>query len=474
MAGERESQTKQANARFLMRSIFLKIFMYFWLATILSGVVFFLIAINLRLSPMRDERKRHFASERQRIVGEALTLYGRTAAAVNEREGSPASVDAGQGVGAKGYLFAADGSPISQGAPQPLREAVLRAAKGPRPPERPVKTIVVVRVQGPSGAQYLAAALLPPGPPPPEIKPFPLPPHFWLQLFITFIVSGLVCYGLSWRLTAPVRRLRAATQGLADGALKSRVDVPMKGPGDEITGLGRDFNLMAARIEKLVLAHKQLVRDASHELRSPLARLNVALGLARKESPASAARSLDRIEHESDRLNLLITEILTLSKLEEGIDVARGEFDLSELVEEVARDAEFEACALNRQVRCEAMTAIPFQGSRELLSRALENVVRNGVRYTEEGTAVEILLEREADAVVLRVRDHGPGVPEEQLADIFRPFYRVAQARDRNSGGTGIGLAIAERTVALHGGAIAARNALGGGLEVEIRLPFKG
>ena len=458
-----------------MRTIFVKLFVLFWLSTILSGAVFFLIAFNLRLGPVRDQHRRHIEAQQRQILGQALAVYGGTAAALTEREGRPSRVDAGRDAppGPHPYLFAADGTPISRNVPPPLASAV-RARRDGRSGFPEDRDLVVVGVRGPSGREYLAAASQPP-PQPPYHEPsmfFRPPPHFWLQLAITFVVSGLGCYILSWRLTAPVRRLRAATQGLADGDLSSRVSASLEETGNEFNDLGRDFNLMAARIEKLLLAHKQLVRDASHELRSPLARLNVALGIARKESPPSAAKALDRIEYESERLNLLITELLTLCKLDEGSDLAKSEVDLAQLVEEVARDADFEACACDRRVRWAAAPGIAVHGSRDFLARALENVVRNAVKYTAEGTTVEMTLEREDAVALLRVRDRGPGIPEGQLQDIFRPFYRVAQARDRESGGTGIGLAIAEKTVTLHGGSMAALNLPGGGLEVAIRLPL--
>lgn len=458
-----------------MRSIFLKIFMWFWLATILSGLVFFLIAFNLRLSPMGDERRRHFDNERNRAFVQAVEIYGRTAAAITEREGSPATVDARLRPDAvPTYLFSGDGTPLSRGVPQPVRSAVLSAI-GPAPAPRRHGEAVVVKVAGPSGTPYLAAATFPKRPPPPDLKPFPLPPHFWLQLVVTFVISGFACYLLSWRLTAPVRRLRAATQGLAAGDLGSRVAANPKETGNELSDLGRDFNTMATRIERLVKANQQLMRDVSHELRSPLARLNVALEIARKQSSEGAMSALDRIEYEGERLNQLIGELLALSKLEEGVTGTGRAVDLAGLVAEVARDAEFEACAANRHVRADAAEGLLVAGNRELLRRALENVVRNAVRYTREETCVEVVLERgDGAAAVVRVRDFGPGVPEGELADIFRAFYRVGEARDRQSGGTGIGLAIAEKTVTLHGGSICARNLAAGGLEVEIRLPLQG
>jgi len=462
-----------------MRTIFIKLFFWFWLATILSGIVFFLLAFNLRLGPMNDEHMRHFEAERNRILSQALTLYGRSAAADHERAQAPARFSdpqPGTPGGVAGYLFSADGTALSEGGSAELRDAVRRmAAGGDASSAGAGRDVVVVKVPGPSGQPYFAATQAMPG----QSSHGPLgrflfPPEFLLQMLITFVVSGLVCYGLAWRITAPVRKLRAAVQGLALGDLATRVSVSGEANGDELSDLGRDFNLMAVRIEKLVTAHKQLVRDVSHELRSPLARLNVALGMARKQSPSSAEPALDRIELEGERLNLLIGELLTLSQLEGGVAGQRTEVDLSVLAEEVARDADFEACACNRSVRYSpSPVALVLQGDREMLRRALENVVRNAVRYTVEGSSVELSLGYgSGPRAVLRVRDFGPGVPEELLSDIFRPFYRVAAARDRQSGGTGIGLAIAERIVTLHGGTVTARNLPSSGLEVEITLPL--
>jgi two-component system sensor histidine kinase CpxA len=379
--------------------------------------------------------------------------------------------------GMRGYLFSADGAPLSGEAPLPIRDAVRQLVangydktvldKGP--------VAVAVRVWSPLGKPYIAAAEAI-QPPPLRLDPppgFPFSRDFWLRFCISFVTGGLVCYGLAWHLTSPIRRLRAAAQSLATGDLTARVTIGGKAPGDEVADLGRDFNRMAERIEKLMTAQKQLVRDVSHELRSPLARLGVALGLARRVSPPAATAALDRIELESERLNEMIGELLTLSLLESGSDrFERKPFDIAGLVEEVVRDADFEASAGNRKVQCASCQPLILSGNREMLRRALENVVRNGVRYTGQGTAVEVSLEQDArDCAVIRVRDHGPGVPDHALEDIFRPFYRVAEARDRQSGSTGIGLAITERTVKLHGGSVTARNVPGGGLEVEIRLP---
>ena len=214
----------------------------------------------------------------------------------------------------------------------------------------------------------------------------------------------------------------------------------------------------------------------SHELRSPLARLSVALDLARKRAGADAAGHLDRIEREAKRLNEMIGQLLALSRWESDGDRVRAEsFELAALVREVAADADFEAQGLNSSVIVEECDACEARGTPQLLRSAVENVVRNAVRYTPEGTAVKISLrcrrENGGGGAVITVRDEGAGVPEESLKEIFRPFYRLDSSRTRETGGTGLGLAITERAVRLHGGTVKAENVSGGGFLVELRLP---
>jgi two-component system sensor histidine kinase CpxA len=462
--------------------MFVKLFFWFSIAMALSGIVFFLLAFTMRVAPIQEQYERRFSSERTLILKQALQFYGRGVASMFERYGRSAAIhfrDRDAPPGLHIYLFTENGILLSGDAPPALREAVRRIAlthadeavleKG--------KVVVAARVKSPRGVTYLAAAEEQPPTPPPQRKPpppYPFPRDIWFRFCVSFVIGGLVCYGLSWHLTSPVRKLRAATQRLATGDLTSRVRIGDKGRGDEIADLVRDFNRMAERIEQLVTAQKQLVRDISHELRSPLARLSVALGLARREAQPSTEAALNRIEREAERLNEMIGELLTLSLLESGSErFEKAPYDLAELVDEVARDADFEAAAGDRSVRFHPGEPLIAQGNREMIRRALENVVRNGVRYTEKGTAVEVSLERDgSDWAVIRVRDHGPGLPQEALADIFRPFYRYAEARDRQSGGTGIGLAITERAVHLHSGKVKASNAPDGGLLVIIQLPI--
>jgi signal transduction histidine kinase len=224
-----------------------------------------------------------------------------------------------------------------------------------------------------------------------------------------------------------------------------------------------------------------LLGDISHELRSPLTRLNVALELARQRAGADATTALERIQREAENLNEMIGQLLALTRLETGtVSDEKTEVDLVDLARDIAADADYEARSRQRSVVLTSVESCTITGNRELLRRAIDNVVRNAVHYTKEGTAVEIDVSintvgeatstRAKSNLVITVRDHGTGVPEESLSKIFEPFHRVDEARDRESGGTGLGLAIAQRAVKLHGGTVTARNAESGGLIVTITL----
>jgi two-component system sensor histidine kinase CpxA len=293
---------------------------------------------------------------------------------------------------------------------------------------------------------------------------------------VSFVISGLICYLFALYLTRPVLRLRNASRQLATGNLAARANPKMERRRDELGDLVRDFNQMAERIESLVNGQRQLLSDISHELRSPLARLNVGLGLARQRAGDAATPHLDRIELEAERLNELIGRILSLARMQSASGpTEKKRVNLDELLSDVAADGEFEAqehdCEVRLHVSDEAREC-ELMGSPDQLRSALENIVRNAIRYTEPGSEVSISVNCSAGTAIIAVRDHGPGVPESELHNLFRPFYRVANARERQTGGTGLGLAITERAVDLHGGSVRALNASGGGLIVEVRLPL--
>ncbi|MBF0529215.1 MAG: HAMP domain-containing protein [Deltaproteobacteria bacterium] len=296
-------------------------------------------------------------------------------------------------------------------------------------------------------------------------------------LIVAVLAAGLAWYWFFRNSTLPLRRLRKVTQQLAEGDLSARVGEGLVHRKDEIADLGRDVDRMAERIESLVSAHQRLIRDVSHELRSPLSRLNVALELARQSAGPTHAAPFDRIERESDRLNELIAQLLMLTKLESESGMnQRTNIDLTALIMEIAQDVDFEAKNNDRRVVTTASEPLILSGNKELLRQALENLIRNAARYTAAGTAVEISLGKKELSgrgwAHIEVKDQGPGVPESELSDIFRPFYRVNDARERQSGGAGVGLAISDRAVRLHGGSLRAFNAPGVGLIMEIDLPL--
>ncbi len=297
-----------------------------------------------------------------------------------------------------------------------------------------------------------------------------------LPIVLAAIVSGLVCLVLARYLTAPIGRLRRATEAYASGQLNERVAPTLGSRKDEIADFARAFDRMAQHLQELMASQRQLLSDVSHELRSPLARLLVALGLARQRADGRAAPEFDRIEREAERLNDLIGQLLSLARLEVGVTAEGSEpVDMAELLATVAADADFEARSRNRNVTVVRTTAAVIQGHAALLHSAIENIVRNALRYTPEGTTVTLSLDRHSnrhDFLEIGIRDHGPGVPEKFLPVLFDPFVRVDDARDRSSGGYGLGLAIAKRAISVHGGTVVAANEPDGGLRVVISLPI--
>ena len=290
---------------------------------------------------------------------------------------------------------------------------------------------------------------------------FLAPQHWWMMAAGVFL-----CYLLAYYLTYPVRQLQRAVERFGRGDLSARAKTRRR---DELGDLGRTFDRMADRIQTLVDAERRLLLDISHELRSPLARLRVAVELAR--SPENREQHLDRIDREAERLNSLVGGLLQVTRAEgDPASLRREPVRLDRLLEELVADSALEARARGSDVRLAGAQPVTVQGDAELLRRAIENVIRNAIRHAPEGTAVEASLEAAHGRAAVRIRDYGPGVPEEALPRIFDAFYRVETDRDRASGGAGLGLSIARRAVELHKGVIRARNAQPG-LLVEIDLP---
>ena len=451
-----------------MKSLFLKIFVSYWIAHALFFILAILVASALR--PSHDLFD--LQAQQPKFLSEAVQAYqaGGEAAAWRYLR----SIHDAHHV----RLFVLDdqGKDILGRRPP---DWVARAQRGEmrtadtfwgrfRPPQ-----FLRASMSAADGHHYTLITELPPEPP----GPFGIHGVPGLGILIGIISSGLVCYVLARYLTAPIVRLRAATQKLASGDLTARAGIPGSTRRDETAELVRDFDRMAERLQTLVSAQRRLLTDISHELRSPLARLSVALELARQRSGDDASSALDRIDREASRLNEMIQRLLTLVRLESGGDsLEKSPVHLEQLIQEIAKDAAFEAQNRHCQVEVEIVAGCVVSGNPSLLHSAIENVVRNAIRYTEEGTSVRIRLETEEDSggsqAVVRVTDSGPGVPEDALEKLFRPFYRIDDARGRQTGGAGLGLAITARAVSLHGGSVRAINRPEGGLLVEIRLPL--
>ncbi len=449
--------------------LFIKIFLWFLTATALMVGVIIFVTRTFQTEPM--------VSRFQRSTRNQMSIYSGTATQIVNAEGDqglknylarlrdlepPREVDL---VDSSGKIWFGDPEEITDSTELIGRTFSSGAAETDFSSDD--RTLGAAPVEFPDGRRFVLVL---------QWERQPPQSLFWGSALGYWRLAGLLttavilCYLLAAYLTSPIRKLREATIKLAGGDLQTRVAQKVGRRHDELADLARDFDGMAERIESLITSQQRLNSDISHELRSPLARLNVALEIAKQKSTPETASLLDRIELESHRLNEMISRLLILAKLESGSEnVEPVRVDLAELVREVAEDADFEAQARGRSVKVLSDDPCTVMGSENLLRSAIENVLRNAVRYTAEGTAVDVSLVRQNGHSVLQVSDHGGGVPEDELANLFRPFYRVGEARERKTGGIGLGLAIAERAIKAHKGTIAARNT-GDGLLVEIKL----
>ena len=450
-----------------VRSLFLKIFLWFWATVIVTGISLMLTFI---FGP------RSVPSQWHATLME--TAHSSGAIAVNEAErggDSAAAAYIGRIEGEthlRTCLFDMTGNLVAGsdcGSFQAMTSHVT-AAKPSNFSMRYGIARVALRLKGSNGHEYIFATELPAGP---RAALGINRTAIALQWGVALLVSGFICYLLTRYLTAPILRLRSASQQLAAGDLSIRA-AGMERRHDELGDLVRDFDAMACRIEELVSRQRQLISDVSHELRSPLARLYVALDLGRERKGNDP--SFDHMEKDIGLLNEMIGRLLVVARLDSfAPPVPMTSVNLTEIVSQIVRDAEFESRERNGNVNLTVHEQFFVQGDAKLLQSAIENVVRNAIAYTEPGTSVEVLLRsvRRSNASLagLTVRDYGPGVPESELAKIFQPFYRVSDARDRQSGGAGLGLAIAERVIRVHGGTIRAENVTPRGLQIEILLP---
>ena len=449
-------------------TLFLKIFLWFWLAMAL--IVGALTLVNW------SQQNEPIVRQWRVAVGESMNIHSQTAAQIFDAEGKTGLDRFLERLGKSGRilgigLFRPNGEQIAGDQLQfDIKNVLERALTSDETEfdrtnedsliakktilQNGETVVLITQWERPRQPSFLAAAQT-------QI----------LRILALVFTAGLVCYGLARYLTAPIGKLRRAARQFASGDLHTRLDTKRR---DEFGELAREFDRMAERIETLVTSEKRLTQDISHELRSPLARLNVALELARNKANAETRPLIERIETESNRLNEMISQLLVLSKLETGSEnFNRREVNLTRLFEQIIADADFEAQANDKAVKIIRKDAVKVFGNETLLRSAIENVMRNAVRYTAEKTAVEVKLTAENKHAVVSIRDYGAGVPETEIEKLFRPFYRVNAARERKTGGIGLGLAIAERAVHAHQGTIKARNTENG-LAVEISLPTLG
>ncbi|WP_016835445.1 ATP-binding protein [Herbaspirillum lusitanum] len=342
---------------------------------------------------------------------------------------------------------------------------------------------VVEEVKAADGHTYLLFLPSPVNPefggPPPHEERGPRrmqpPPFFFpmMPMLVATVASLFFAMLLAWYFSQPIRLLKSAFARASSGNLNDRLAPQMGKRNDELTDLGRDFDGMTDKLRALMDSQRRLLHDVSHELRSPIARLQASIGLARLQ-PEKTAATLERIEREGVRMDKLVGELLTLSRLETGVTGAMEDhIRMEDLLTEIIDDARFEAEAVDRHIEGMVRCDVVIKGGAELLYRAIENVVRNAIKQTAVDTTIAIntQVDKDRQSLLVSVIDHGPGVPEEELQLIFEPFFRSSRTRE-NSNGYGLGLTIARRIIEAHGGRIRAFNRVDGGLCVDIILPY--
>lgn len=470
-----QSPISAPNARVPIHRLFVKVFLWFWLTVLALFAIFFASRmLGSRLLPATDV----IAAFAPRVAGEAAHAY---------EFGGPQEFEQFQrGLmgNSEGELYLIDGygkDVLSRPIPSDSL-SIVRAARSDggiatryglrsrsasyrftSPSGHPYVLLLYVRLKLEKFLEATGGGGL---------------PFFGVVLLVVLLMVTLFCFWLAHHIVAPIQGIQSAARKVATGDLTVRAPVEISKRHDELAFLAVDFNAMVERISALVRSQRDLLSTVSHELRSPLTRFNVSLALLRKQSPPESEELLQRMEHDVERVDVLMGQLLTLSRLEMGLSSdERDNVDLSQLVQEVVADGDFEAHSCSKSVRLEAVGDIFIEkADQQALRSACENIVRNAIRFTPPGTEVEVVLKVETRSdfpqAVLSVRDYGPGVPEEALPQIFQPFFRVkAPPGPRRNHGTGLGLAIALEAIRQHRGTIVASNASPTGLEVKIMLP---
>ncbi len=450
--------------------LYLRIFIAFWLVIIL--VISSVLLINSQL----DRAQRDASQLRDRVDGveERLIQPATRALAEQGPEGLASWLEATRQDLRRVRLQIHDlqGQEITGKQPARGTERIVRQwQERDRVPTRIRRGILARTIEAPGRETHLLVINRPPVPLFVRVLG-PLGP--WGLLGLSILISGLICLWLARSISRPVQQMRSAGRELGRGRLSARIDPALARRHDELGDLAADFNRMAERLEKLVSGQRQLLRDVSHELRSPLARLQVSLALAGdSRDPTARDHYLERMEVETRRLNHLIGEILDYARLSETDESKLRPLDLADLLSDIRESASLEGRPRNVTTRLRAPDSCPITGDEELLHRALENVLRNALRYSPEGGEVTIDLDcpSPGESVQVIITDQGPGVPADQLESIFEPFVRLSSDRGAPGTGGGVGLAIAREAIRRHKGTIRAENRSKQGLKVTIRLP---
>ena len=448
------------------RRLFWKIFLPFWVAqALLLGVLY--LRIHYRIS---SEHPWWIQTERRE-----MPVLANLAAQTFEQQGRDGLVVLLDNLSlpnrARFWLVDADGRELSgREIPQRVLDDAAKAEKT-EGLHHSYEANVLAAAATTARAHYVLIAELVP---PPLSERIPGDILWTLKLGTLF--SALVCLVIAHYLTKPIERLRDATHEMAKGNLNIHVGKNLGRRSDEIADLMRDFDTMAAGLRKQIQSERSLLSGVSHELRSPIARIRLALALARDAGDTERAEMLDRIEQDTVQLDSMLERILTVARLESGQLKPRFEpLSLTDLVEDVVHDARFEAAATNATITYLHVGDVQVHADPGMLRSAIENVVRNAIFYSGEGGEIEVMLAEGDESASVTVRDNGPGVPEDKMPLIFDPFYRVDDSRGTTTGGMGLGLAIADNAMQAHDGGVMAGNLQPHGLAVTLmmrKVPF--
>jgi len=454
-------------ARVPMYRLFLKIFLWFWTAAV--GILAIVSLATSVVGPKQIVAPNMFATVASILASESVKAY--------ELGGPEAFARFSQGGGTDPdrQLLLLDGA-YKDVLSRSLTDEGLRVAHAAKSGQLVVLRgrIAAYRYISPSGRPYTLLFFIKTGLRQKADTVFGQGLPFGILLIL---LATLLCFWLAYHIASPIYSIQTTARKVAEGDLKARVPASVSRRYDELAALGKDFDSMVGRLDLLIQTQKNLLNSVSHELRSPLARINLSIALLKRRYSADSDDLLQRLERDVTRIDLLMGQLLTLSRLEAGLSFAdREDVDLCQLIEEVVADADFEAHASEKSVDMDAMGPIIIANADPLALRsACENIIRNAVRFTPPGTNVRVMLKPNgsisAPLASLYICDRGPGVPEAALQSIFLPFVRVDRENEISKG-NGLGLAIAAEAIRLHRGTISAANLLPTGLEITVQLPL--